>query len=67
MREQLVEYKDGDTLLEGFLCYDESQPIPRPTVLICHAWGGRDEFVERKARRLARTAIVTVASLAVVA
>src|SRR5919108_330005 len=53
MREQLVEYRDGDTLLEGFLCYDESQLIPRPTVLICHAWGGRDEFVERKARRLA--------------
>lgn len=53
MREQLIEYRDGDTLLEGFLCYDEAQPAPRPTVLICHAYGGRDEFVERKARRLA--------------
>jgi dienelactone hydrolase len=53
MREQYIEYRDGDTLLEGFLCYDESQPGPRPAVMICHAWGGRDEFVERKARRLA--------------
>jgi dienelactone hydrolase len=53
MREQLIEYRDGETLLEGFLCYDEGQPGPRPTVLICHAYGGRDEFVERKARRLA--------------
>jgi dienelactone hydrolase len=53
MREQLIEYRDGETRLEGFLCYDESQPGPRPAVLICHAWGGRDEFVERKARRLA--------------
>jgi dienelactone hydrolase len=53
MREQLIEYRDGETRLEGFLCYDESQPGPRPTVLICHAYGGRDEFVERKARRLA--------------
>ena len=53
MREQLVEYRDGDAVLEGFLCFDEAQPAPRPTVLICHAWGGRDEFVERKARRLA--------------
>jgi dienelactone hydrolase len=53
MREQLIEYKDGETLLEGFLCYDESLPGPRPTVLINHAWRGRDEFVERKARRLA--------------
>ncbi|MBC8026278.1 MAG: dienelactone hydrolase family protein [Steroidobacteraceae bacterium] len=53
MREQTIEYRDGETLLEGFLCYDESLPGPRPTVLINHAWNGRDEFVERKARRLA--------------
>jgi dienelactone hydrolase len=53
MREQYIEYRDGETLLEGFLCYDESQPGPRPAVLINHAWVGRDDFVERKARRLA--------------
>ncbi len=53
MREQHIEYRDGETLLEGFLCYDESLPGPRPTVLINHASNGRDEFVERKARRLA--------------
>lgn len=53
MREQYIEYRDGDTLLEGFFCFDESMPGPRPTVLICHPAAGRDEFVERKARRLA--------------
>jgi dienelactone hydrolase len=53
MREQNIEYRDGDALLEGFLCYDESLPGPRPAVLISHAWGGLDGFVERKARRLA--------------
>lgn len=53
MREQNIEYRDGEALLEGFLCYDEAQPGPRPAVLICHAWGGRNDFVERKARRLA--------------
>jgi dienelactone hydrolase len=53
MREQYIEYRDGDALLEGFLCYDEALPGPRPTVLMTHAWGGRDDFVERKARRLA--------------
>jgi dienelactone hydrolase len=53
MREQYIEYRDGETLLEGFFCFDESMPGPRPTVLICHTAGGRDEFVERKARRLA--------------
>ena len=53
MREQPIEYRDGEALLEGFLCYDESFPGPRPAVLICHSSAGRDEFVERKARRLA--------------
>jgi len=53
MREQYIEYRDGDAQLEGFLCYDEALPGPRPGVLITHAWGGRDDFVERKARRLA--------------
>lgn len=53
LREQLVEYRDGDALLEGFFCYDDSYVGPAPTVMVSHAWGGRDEFVERKARRLA--------------
>src|SRR6185369_903944 len=53
MREQYIEYRDGETQLEGFLCYDEALPGPRPTVLICHASSGRNDFVERKARRLA--------------
>jgi dienelactone hydrolase len=53
IREQQVEYRCGDTLLEGFFCHNDDQPGPLPTVLISHAWGGRDEFVEKKARRLA--------------
>ncbi|AMN46878.1 carboxymethylenebutenolidase [Steroidobacter denitrificans] len=53
IRERLIEYRDGDAGLEGFFCYDESRHQPLPAVLISHAWGGRDEFVERKARRLA--------------
>ena len=53
MREQYIEYRDGETLLEGFLCYDEGLPGPRPAVLICHHASGLDGFIERKARRLA--------------
>jgi dienelactone hydrolase len=53
MREQTLEYRDGETVCEGFLCYDESQPGPRPAVLVNHMGAGRNEFVDRKARRLA--------------
>lgn len=61
IREQLIEYRDGVALLEGFFCHDESRPGPLPAVLINHAWCGRDEFVERKARRLAWHGFATFA------
>lgn len=53
LKEQLVEYRDGDVTCQGWFCYDDAYSGPLPAVLISHAWGGRDEFVERKGRRLA--------------
>lgn len=61
IRERLIEYNDGATLLEGFFCHDDSRPGPLPAVLIAHEWGGRGEFVERKARRLAWHGFATFA------
>lgn len=48
-----VDYRDDDTLLEAFWAYDDSYDGRRPAVLINHAWGGRDAFVEEKAKKLA--------------
>ena len=53
IKEQLVSYQDGDTICEGFFCYDPSRAGPLPAVLISHDWSGRGEFTARKARRLA--------------
>ncbi len=53
IREQVIEYKDGDAVLEGVFCYDDARAGPLPVVLIAHAWNGRDEFASRKAHRLA--------------
>lgn len=53
IREQVIAYRDGDVELEGIFCCDDERPGPLPAVLIAHAWGGRDEFVARKAHRLA--------------
>jgi dienelactone hydrolase len=61
IRERLIEYRDGSTLLEGFFCHDDSRPGPLPAVLISHDWGGRGEFAERKARRLAWHGFATFA------
>ncbi len=53
-----VEYKDGDTVLEAHVAWDEAVHGARPGVLVSHAWGGRGEFEDRKAERLAELGYV---------
>ena len=48
-----VGYLDADVQLEAFFAYDDVIKVPRPAVMISHAWGGRDSFVEEKAKKLA--------------
>lgn len=48
-----IDYRHADTLLSGFLAYDDAHTQPRPAVMISHAWAGRDAFVCDKAHRLA--------------
>jgi dienelactone hydrolase len=50
---QAIDYSHNDVQLEGFFAYDNKRPQPLPAILISHAWGGRDEFVCNKARKLA--------------
>lgn len=51
--ENTAEYNDGDTVLEAFYAFDDSQQGRRPAVLVSHAWLGRDGFVMDKASKLA--------------
>jgi dienelactone hydrolase len=48
-----INYLDEGTLLEGFFAYDDALKGIRPTILIAHAWAGRDKFVDEKAKKLA--------------
>lgn len=54
IREQIVDYGDGDAACKGFLAYDDTRPGPLPAIVISHAWGGREAFFDNKARELAR-------------
>lgn len=58
VQHRLVEYHDGDTLLQGYLAYDDAISTPRPGVIIAHAWAGRSEFECEKARLLAEQGYV---------
>lgn len=58
MHTETIEYKDGDTVLEGYLTYDESVSGPRPVVLVAHDWTGRRDFATSKADEMAKLGYV---------
>lgn len=58
IKTRKIEYRDGDTLLEGYMAWDESSSDKRPGVLVSHAWRGRSEFEENKAEQLAELGYV---------
>ena len=58
MHTETIEYKDGNTVLEGYLTYDESVSGPRPVVLVAHDWTGRRDFATSKADEMAKLGYV---------
>ncbi|WP_035608719.1 dienelactone hydrolase family protein [Haloferula sp. BvORR071] len=51
--EKPVEYKQGDTTLEGFHVYDDAVKGKRPAVLVIHQWTGLTDYEKGRARQLA--------------
>jgi dienelactone hydrolase len=50
---QTIEYKQGDTTLEGYLAYDDATAGKRPGVLVVHQWLGLTEYEKHRAEQLA--------------
>jgi len=57
-----VEYKQGDTVLEGFLAYDTAGPARKPGVLVVHDWKGIGPGPKRRAEQLAKEGYVAFAA-----
>jgi dienelactone hydrolase len=55
---QTIEYKQGDTTLEGYLAYDDSFTGQRPGVLVVHQWMGVTEYEKNRAAMLAQLGYV---------
>ncbi len=53
MLTEKIEYSQGGVTFEASVTYDNQTSRILPAVLIFHAWGGRDEFVEEKAAWIA--------------
>lgn len=58
IKTEVVEYKDGDAVLEGLLAYDDANEKPRPGVLVCHDWTGVGDYAKSRAVQLAELGYV---------
>lgn len=62
VKTQLVEYRLGDTVLEGILAWDPAGPKSRPAVLVVHDWMGVGPYVKMRAEQLAAMGYVAFAA-----
>lgn len=60
MHTDLVPYQEGGDAFDAYVARPDADR-PRPAVLICHAWGGRNAFAEERARALAELGYVAAA------
>jgi dienelactone hydrolase len=61
IKEAPVEYKAGDTVLKGYLVYDDAAKERRPGVLVVHEWWGHNQQARNSARKLAEDGYVALA------
>lgn len=62
VQTRIVEYKQGATVLEGYLAWDDAVSGKRPGVLLIHDWTGVGPYVEQRARQLAGMGFVAFAA-----
>ena len=54
IKETPVTYKDGDTVMKGFVVYDDAVKGRRPGLVVVHEWWGITKHIHNEARRFAR-------------
>lgn len=62
IQTRLIDYEDGDAVLEGLLAWDDANAGARPGVMVCHAWAGRSDLEDGKAVALAKLGYTAFAS-----
>jgi dienelactone hydrolase len=58
---QTVEYRHQDTVMQGYLAYDDAIEGKRPGVLVVHEWWGLNEFAKQRADKLAEMGYAALA------
>jgi dienelactone hydrolase len=60
VRTKSFDYKDGDTVLEGFVAYDPAKTGKRPGILIFPQWTGLSDHERTAAKNLAELGYVAM-------
>ncbi len=61
VRTEVVEYRHGDTVLQGYLAWDDASKDRRPGVLVVHEWYGHNDYVRKRAEQIAQMGYVAFA------
>jgi len=56
-----VSYRDGDTVLKGYIAYDDSIDGKRPGILVVHEWWGHNAYARKRADMLAQAGYTALA------
>lgn len=62
IHKETVTYKDGDTVLEGYLAYDDTLSSRRPGIVVVHNWMGVTDETKSKVDALAQLGYVALAA-----
>jgi dienelactone hydrolase len=62
LSEHSVAYKDGETVCEGFVAFDDSSAAAGPGILVFHDWMGLTEHTREVCRDLAKMGYVALAA-----
>lgn len=54
IKEEPVSYKDGETVMKGFIVYNDAVKAKRPGIVLVHEWWGITKHVHAEARKFAQ-------------
>ena len=61
LREESIDYRAGDSVLKGYLVWDDAKGGHQPGVLVVHEWWGLNDYARKRARMLAELGYTALA------